>query len=344
MTYDLIVVGCGPAGASAALAAAEHGLTVLVLERKQVVGSPVRCGEYIPAFMLKDVQGVDDSVVHSLEGFEVNFPSGDVMSISSPGLMIERDRFDRALAHGASEAGADIVTSARVTGVEGRKVTADVDGHTMSYQGRVIIGADGPRSIVSRVMGCECYRFAVGVQERLTLASDLNWARIYYDHRYRGGYAWLFPKGAEANVGLAMDQRHARDIYDLYLEFKQGLMDEGFITSEKTVFRTGGLVPIGGRRQKIHEGHLLLAGDAAGAPNPMTGAGVAPAVISGRLAGESAAMALAEEDMSLLHGYPEEFDLVFPQERTLAAKKEIDASWGSPLSDDLLGDYWRGFV
>lgn len=341
---DLIVIGCGPAGASAALAAARRGLDVLVLEKKSAVGSPVRCGEYVSALILKDIPPMDGFVAQAAQGLEVSLPSGEVLRTSSPGLMIERDRFDRALAKAAEDAGAEIITSAQVTGILNDRVRVALRGEESDYRGRVIIGADGPRSLAAKTAGAEDGSPAVGLQERLPLTGSLDHALIYYNHQYEGGYAWVFPRGSMANVGLALDSGQSKNLQALYGDFKRCLIKKDIISSEQPVSKTCGLIPVTGLNEKVKAGNLLLAGDAAGTTNPLTGAGIAPAVISGKLAGELAAEAVNSGDLSVLNVYREECAMALPLERTTAIKKEIDSHWGTQRGDALLKNYWEGFV
>lgn len=340
---DLIVIGCGPAGASAALAAAREGLDVLVLEKKSTVGNPVRCGEYVPALILKDIPQVAGFAVQPVDGLDVSLPSGEILRASTPGFTIERDRFDRALAAAAQGAGAEIVTSACATEIAADAVRATVNGRGFTFHGRVIIGAEGPLSLVAQSMGVRRSRFALGFQERLPLTRRLHRASIYYDHRYVGGYAWMFPRGSEANVGLALDEVHSKDLRTLYLDFKRRLLESGIISSEKPLFKTCGLIPVSGMTGGIRAGHFLLTGDAAGVTHPLTGAGIAAAVISGRLAGELAAQSLKTGDISLLDSYEEGCALTFTHERALAIKEGIDSAWGTPRGDAILKDYWGAF-
>ena len=114
---------------------------------------------------------------------------------------------------------------------------------------------------------------------------------IYLSADYRGGYGWLFPKGAVANIGIGVCLDQRQTLKPMLKALLDRLAAERRIGTRATDL-TGGAIPVGGRLRAI--GHLgqtavLLAGDAAGLTNPVTGAGIASAVQSGTLAGRTAA-------------------------------------------------------
>ena len=105
-----------------------------------------------------------------------------------------------------------------------------------------------------------------------------------------GGYAWLFPKGGVANLGLGVAPAHRAKLKPLLEALRQRLIAEGRIGTD-ILGHTGGAIPVGGMtgaHGMLGERVALLAGDAAGLVNPVTGAGIPAAVISGRMAGEAA--------------------------------------------------------
>ena len=115
---DILVVGAGPAGSSAARAAAGRGLDVLVVERRDTIGVPVQCAEYIPAPLLGEIDPEPDFVVQSVRGMKTILPDGGTEFMRAPGLMIRRDLFDQSLARAAEEKGARLLTSTRVLRME----------------------------------------------------------------------------------------------------------------------------------------------------------------------------------------------------------------------------------
>ena len=107
---DILVVGTGPAGSSAAQKAAESGKKVLLIDRKHVVGEPVRCAEFIPKQLLGVLECSREFIVQSVKNMKSYLPDGSFTETPSPGLIIDRNVFDQILASKAVEAGAEIWT------------------------------------------------------------------------------------------------------------------------------------------------------------------------------------------------------------------------------------------
>ena len=130
--FDVIVIGCGPAGSSAAEHAALNGASVLVLERKKVIGEPVACGEFMPLTeelrtmlpLADDLDGIFDIPHHlisrRMDIFRMYSPSGRSWDIPFQGYTTDRDRFDKHLADKARIAGAEIITGSLVVDCKGR--------------------------------------------------------------------------------------------------------------------------------------------------------------------------------------------------------------------------------
>jgi flavin-dependent dehydrogenase len=133
-----------------------------------------------------------------------------------------------------------------------------------------------------------------------------------------GGYGWLFPKGDAANLGAGVEPAHKARLKPIVDRLHAGL---GARVGRKVLATTGGAIPVGGMLEcwgLLGETLVLLAGDAAGLANPVTGAGIAAAVHSGRLAGEAAARNAPED-------YEEELRDVFGAalERALRRRREV---------------------
>ena len=147
---DILIVGGGPAGSSAALAAASRGLRVLVAERRAAIGVPVQCAEYIPAALLSELVFKPASIVQQTAGMWTVLPNGEKKYTRAPGFTIDRDRFDRQLAAAARDAGVTYLMSTYALNYTEGTVTLGQrkSSRRLNLQPKVIIGADGPFSTV----------------------------------------------------------------------------------------------------------------------------------------------------------------------------------------------------
>jgi len=287
---DLLVVGAGPAGSTAARYAAETGLDVLLIDRKKEIGTPVCCGEFnaspaVLAEALPNAPGLDElfpvypgQVRRAIRGMIAVSPQGREYGFDLDGYTVDRDSFDRHLADAAVRAGAALAPETTFLGREGRRVQTSRG----DVEARIVIAADGPLSRVCRVAGME--RSAV-LAPAITCRVDGEFGdrlRIFFGSRVApGGYAWIFPKRGCANVGLGV-QRPALPVPVLLRVF---LSQHGFAARDVQA----GFVPVSGPIQTTVRGNVLAVGDAAGQVVASNGGGIATAMICGRLAGLAAA-------------------------------------------------------
>jgi geranylgeranyl reductase family protein len=358
-TSDVLVVGLGPAGSRAAEAAARAGLKVIALEKRGQAGTPVQCAEFVPSMIERDVPRVAEVTAQSVARM-LTFIEDDETPAETPefrGRMIERGKFDRLLADNAAAAGADCRYGVTVLKIERDGTLQTSCG---AFQPRVLIGADGPRSRVGKAIGRINRDLVETRQVTVPLVLPHDATDIFLSSDYRGGYGWLFPKGALANVGLgisvdgALDGKSTRrGLKEMLLALLQRLAHERRIGTNGWAL-TGGAIPVGGRLRAI--GRLggmavLLAGDAAGLTNPVTGAGIASAVQSGTMAGR-AAVDIVNGSAGALDDYEEELGEIFDAalNRALRRRRELLACYengGKPdacaLADGWIGSprYWR---
>ncbi len=308
--YDVVVVGAGPAGATAARFAAQQGLSVLLLEKRQEIGSPVRCAEGINSEMLSQFlepeerwisARVSKSQITMVETGETRTLEGEEV-----GYVLERRVFDRALAGRAVAAGAlSLVKTSAVGLLEQQGGITGVkafDGRTrMDVEASVVIGADGVESRVGQWAGLDC---RLRLSDCLTCAQymlmgiDLDPHCCYYylgAGLAPGGYAWVFPKGDHcANVGVGVQADLAETSALEYLV--RFISQQRWLEQGSPVTLITGNVPVGVAADHIVSDGLMLVGDAARQADPLTGGGIANAMIAGRLAAEVAAEAVAKGD------------------------------------------------
>ena len=286
---DVLVVGLGPGGAAAAAAAARAGLTVIAVDRRAEIGVPVQCAEFIPLPMGRHARGAG-VLVQRILGMASALPSGACSRADFPGLMIDRARFDRALVEAARAAGAVIRSATLLVGVDAARGTARLREASGEFEVRfrTLIAADGPRSRVAAALGLPRLETVETRQYLVPLLVRSDTTDIWLSPDYPGGYAWLFPKGATANLGLGLDTRLAGDLKRPLERLHAALAAEGRVGAE-VLGRTGGPIPVGGLRQRLTQGNVAFVGDAAGLTHPITGAGISAAVASGECAGSAAA-------------------------------------------------------
>jgi digeranylgeranylglycerophospholipid reductase len=310
--YDIIVVGAGPSGSSAAKKAAEQGLKVLLIEKRQEIGEPIRCGEAVFKKSLIEIIKPDPKCICSkIFCGRVYGPDGRSINLTSNGneigYVLYRNIFDRELVRSAAASGVEVRTKTSatsliikngiVTGIKGKHLGDDF----MSYA-KIVVGADGIESKIGRMAGIDT---ALKLNEIGTCAqyhvSDINIDPSVvelYSGRYiaPGGYAWVFPKGErEANIGIGMIGKYVRDKHPV--DHLNDFISKKFPDGKIIGYMAGG-VPSRDIPERISTGGLLLAGDAARLCDPLTGAGIINGIKSGNIAGEVASKAIISGDVS----------------------------------------------
>ncbi|MFV2057194.1 MAG: geranylgeranyl reductase family protein [Thiohalomonadales bacterium] len=341
---DILVVGAGPAGCCAAQVAADAGLSVIAIDKRRVIGVPIQCAEYIPAPL--GGHALSPGVkVQSIDEMLSTYNSSESASYSCRGIMINRSRFDQALAVRAQSAGAVLwrhcylqaldnqVRQARVTGKKG--------AHTIHY--KLLIAADGPRSRIAGLLGMQALATINTRQYRVALQTRLHASKVWLSSRYPGGYAWLFPIGRFANLGVGFESTSSAHLKKQLDIFHQGLQIEG-IVSQKVYSRTGGPIPVAGLRKPLYTSNTLFVGDAAGLTHPISGAGIAAAVSSGELAGQAAVEFLLSGNSSALLDYSQDIHDLYAAslQHALQKRRELEQYWrlNHPMPSELLKRFW----
>jgi geranylgeranyl reductase family protein len=292
--FDVVVVGAGPAGAGAALAARRAGASVLLLDR---AGFPrdKACGDGIAAHAVDELValGVPDPVAGHLPVavLRLTSPSGGTVArrLPRPAYTVPRLVFDARLVAAAVAAGARLRRHA-VRRVEVRDGYAVLDGVIAAG---AVVGADGAGSVVRRALGHPANpdgHLALAIRGYAP-AGSLAEQRIMMSRSCWPAYAWAFPVGdGTANVGYGEVLR-GRPLTRAHLLDRLAALlpelDPGAVTGLRAHH-----LPLSTRRPPAGRGRVLLAGDALSLINPFTGEGIFYAVLSGALAGSAAAAAV----------------------------------------------------
>ncbi len=311
--YDVIVIGAGPAGSVAARNAAREGLDVLLMEKRQEIGEPVRCAEGLFKEGLDDFIDYDPKwVCAGIKCARIHAPDGGVLSLSEKaddvaGYVLDRKIFDRALARLAANAGSEIQVKTQATGlIKEERVIKGIRGfcrgREFEARSRVVIGADGVESKVGRwagLMGPLKPKDIECCAEFMVSGIDIDPACLEFyigNHISPGGYLWIFPKGErEANIGLGILGTRFNGTHPI--EYLKRFVDARF-PGCKVMQTIVGAVPVSDMIQHISTGGLMLAGDGARLVDPLLGAGIMNAMLSGRMAGNMAAEAIKKGDVS----------------------------------------------
>ena len=308
---DVVVVGLGPAGSSAAATAAAMGFSVIAIERRAEPGCPVQCAEFVPAMLDQEVPGLGAVTAQTIARMQTYVEDGGADETRHfRGRMIDRAAFDRGLAEVAARAGASCRYGVALRAIAPDGTIQNADGGIL--RPRLVIGADGPRSRVGAAIGQVNRELVETRQITVPLRCVSDATDIFLRSGFVGGYGWLFPKGDVANLGIGVSPGARDRLKPLLGALHRELVGAGRIGLEASG-HTGGAIPVGGRLRAfgwLGRSPVLLAGDSLGLANPVTGAGIAAAVQSGRLAGRSAGAWLAGHAPAL-NDYEEELHDLF---------------------------------
>ncbi|HLB71990.1 MAG: NAD(P)/FAD-dependent oxidoreductase [Candidatus Methanoperedens sp.] len=312
--YDVVVVGAGPAGSITAQTCAEGGMDVLLIEKRQEIGDPVRCAEGVGKdALIKHIQPDTRWIAAEVKGSRIIAPDGTRILMSGDAAMkdvgytLERKVFDRVLAQRAAMAGAEVMVKTRATGLlrnNGRVagIKAMYMGDVHEIKADIVIGADGVESKIGRWGGIDTtlkpHEIEACVQFLISNFDPGEYSEFYLGEKYSpGGYAWIFPKGGRsANVGIGVLGSKSGNIRAISLLSK---FIETYIPQGRIVEIVVGGVPVTGPiKQTVTDG-LMLVGDAARQSDPLTGGGITNAMDAGKMAGEVCIKAREKGDFSV---------------------------------------------
>ncbi|MGA3051756.1 MAG: NAD(P)/FAD-dependent oxidoreductase [Chitinispirillaceae bacterium] len=334
--YDIVVLGAGPAGSSAALQAAKLKRSVCLIDRSARVGVPVRCGEGIGCqSFIRHAGNRPEWTLNLIRQSALVSPSGTRVTIgdADESYILDREAMDGGLAAEAALAGADLFLSTPV--VEVRRIAErayECRSPDRVFTASCVIIADGVESRLARFLGWYTALSLSDVEScafcRVTSPLIDNNTCVFYTGQNvaPGGYAWIFPRGkGDANVGLGIIGTHSGP--GKARQYLERFIDREFPAAHVRGLHCGG-VPVGKWVRPLVRDGAMLAGDAARQVNSMSGAGIHYSLYAGKLAGTVAAAAFSADgsiDYRALSRYETEWKKTYgkQQDRSYSLKEFV---------------------
>jgi geranylgeranyl reductase family protein len=300
--FDVIVVGAGPAGTTAARHCAQYGLSTLLLEKEKIPRiKPCAGGITLAAVRELDFSLPDGIAERICTGIKIHYGRLErVIQLDSPiALMVTRKKFDEYLTDKASEAGATIRDREECFGITQQPRSITVHTKTEKLHANILIGADGfySRSLRTLRKGfdedeirfCAMAEIQMPAREIADRFGDM--ATIHYEFVPRS-YAWIFPKRDYISTGIGVALPKYRDLPDKLREF----LTQHDLKNEVKI--KGCFLPVSRYHHDVYTNRIMLTGDAAGFVDPFTGEGIRFAISSGKAAAQTAAGAFKRGDFS----------------------------------------------
>jgi len=309
-SYDVVVIGAGPGGSMASYHASINGAKTLLIEKSQEIGEPVRCAEAVPRLEDFGIKPNSSFVRSRIKGGYLIAPNGKKITVKggkTDGYIVERKIFDKYLAVRSARVGTKVAVKSRAVGLEhngdGYDVIVNHLGEEYTVKAKIVIAADGVESSVAEMAGLKCKKIPTEIcscaEYEMTNVKllDNEMMEFYFGNICPKGYAWIFPKGDTANVGLGVIDKKKKAI-DYLNEFIEHPILEGRLNDATPVeFKCGG-APVGGPIEKTVSDNLMVVGDAAGQISPLSGAGIYLSMSCGSMAGEVASKCVKNKDYS----------------------------------------------
>ncbi|GAB6078235.1 geranylgeranyl reductase family protein [Hydrogenobaculum acidophilum] len=339
---NVLVVGGGLAGSSAAHELARNGIDVVIVDSRKTIGIPVQCAEFIPQQLMqkKFEEYFKDSIVQNIDNMITIEPDNKRVYSDSKGFMVDRAIFDANIFNQAIKSGAKALLKTIFLGFYDKKTAilkAQDDIYHVEFD--YLVGADGPRSFVMEKAFFKKHELAVCAQKRCKLKEPLKDIVVVFREYIKGGYGWVFPKKEYANVGIGIDiffNDNPRDVLEFFIK---DMISIGLIEGE-CKDSSGGFLPLDGI-DKLVSSNIALCGDAGGFCHPITGGGIPQAVVSGNML----ARYILEEDLA---SFEEEAKEIYgiTNEKAYKKRKKYMKDWNNikyilPYIWVAYEDYWK---
>ncbi|MGW7052616.1 geranylgeranyl reductase family protein [Streptomyces sp. NPDC054887] len=291
-TWDVIVVGAGPAGATAARVAAENGCETLLLERAAIPRYKTCGGGLVGASLAALPPGLPLKI-HDTAGrftFAHNGRAERTLACGTPTCaLVYRSELDAALTEAAAAAGAQVRDSTALTGLEQQGDTVVVrTGRGDTLRARAVVGADGSAGRVARYVGVVCAQVDLALEVEVPVddrTADRWRGRVLMEWGpLPGSFGWVFPKGDVCTAGVVS----ARGNPVALRAYKEDFLRRQGLLGPRPLHDTGHLTRCRRSDSPLARGRVLVAGDAAALVDHWSREGISYALRSGGMAGHAA--------------------------------------------------------
>ena len=264
----VVIVGAGPAGLITALNLLQRGIRPLVLEKGVEVKSKA-CSEGCSLQSLQQIPFRSEPYISRvLKGAKLVFPGDYASFVPKECAVLDRTDWLRGMAEDIRLKGGEIKLDSDVVDIDEHGISLG-NGEHIAY--RVLIGADGPDSLIARYLGIK-HKLVAASQYQLALdTSGMDYIEFHFDKRFGCGYPWIFPKVGVANVGIEGDF----DTLDSFLRYRG-------LDKQTVVKKESGFIPGSGIGKLVRQ-NIALIGDAAAMPNPTSLGGLTPIICASQI-------------------------------------------------------------
>ena len=308
-SFDIAVVGAGPAGSTTSRILARKGFKTILLDRRSEIGVPIHCGELLPT--LRELQDIFPRsrrlqhlgnvpaklVTNKTFRTQLISPNGHAVEFNFGTNIINRTKYDQHLAALASDAGCEIQLKSNVIRrTSSNHLTIRTKSGVQEINAKIVVGADGPSSLISKTLGNSYSDTDRDLSPSINfmmsgVECDEDAVQMFFGRQIApGGYTWIIPKGdSMANVGFGIRRCISNPRTSLLTYLKHFIAKNPIAAPQlkraKVVSRVGAIIPVAGPVPITSSENVVLVGDAAGHVMASNGGGIPPALAGGSIAG-----------------------------------------------------------
>lgn len=274
------IIGAGPAGSYLGYILAKKGYMVNIYEEHAKIGLPVQCTGITTSALNKIIRPKSSFVINRIKKTRVYAQNKDFVELRlRENLILDRTKFDQYIADMARRQGANIYLGHRFLGFRKKELVFRHKGKNKRLKTRLLVGADGPNSLVAKSSGMWGKRdFFIGVQVRAYLDNN----NVVESFLGIGDFAWVVPESKRiARIGLVA-RENPNPIFKSFLESKLGKKHKS-----KIIEKQGGLIPMYNHKLETQRNNVFLVGDAATMVKATTAGGIIQGLTAARALADS---------------------------------------------------------